>query len=253
MMRVPIIVTGNDFSTLYAPLLRDGRMDKFLWEPTAEDKAEAVYAMLGDAGMTRQEAGALVGAFPNQPLDFFGAIHSRSVDDAVREWIVQNGGCEGKGRALMQSDATRRAVAAAASRGRSADGDEDGLDLGGGGEGGSELQSSGVSGVGSGSGGGDVDVGVGGSVLGSTGFGGVGPWEIGRPTVQRGRLTLDTLLSLGYSLEQAGSIWSICSIHSSAHSCIRSIRSASWCGVKQGTNEWTNGPIDQWTDQWTDQ
>ena len=40
MMRVPIIVTGNDFSTLYAPLLRDGRMDKFLWEPTAEDKAE---------------------------------------------------------------------------------------------------------------------------------------------------------------------------------------------------------------------
>lgn len=29
--RVPIIVTGNDFSTLYAPLVRDGRMDKFYW------------------------------------------------------------------------------------------------------------------------------------------------------------------------------------------------------------------------------
>jgi hypothetical protein len=29
--RVPIVVTGNDFSTLYAPLLRDGRMDKFYW------------------------------------------------------------------------------------------------------------------------------------------------------------------------------------------------------------------------------
>ncbi|KAG6591337.1 Ribulose bisphosphate carboxylase/oxygenase activase, chloroplastic, partial [Cucurbita argyrosperma subsp. sororia] len=27
--RVPIIVTGNDFSTLYAPLIRDGRMEKF--------------------------------------------------------------------------------------------------------------------------------------------------------------------------------------------------------------------------------
>ncbi|XP_024976711.1 ribulose bisphosphate carboxylase/oxygenase activase 1, chloroplastic isoform X2 [Cynara cardunculus var. scolymus] len=27
--RIPIIVTGNDFSTLYAPLVRDGRMDKF--------------------------------------------------------------------------------------------------------------------------------------------------------------------------------------------------------------------------------
>lgn len=29
--RVPIIATGNDFSTLYAPLIRDGRMEKFYW------------------------------------------------------------------------------------------------------------------------------------------------------------------------------------------------------------------------------
>ena len=29
--RVPIIVTGNDFSTIWAPLIRDGRMDKFYW------------------------------------------------------------------------------------------------------------------------------------------------------------------------------------------------------------------------------
>lgn len=29
--RIPIIVTGNDFSTIYAPLIRDGRMDKFYW------------------------------------------------------------------------------------------------------------------------------------------------------------------------------------------------------------------------------
>ena len=27
-IRIPIFVTGNDFSTLYAPLIRDGRMDK---------------------------------------------------------------------------------------------------------------------------------------------------------------------------------------------------------------------------------
>merc|ERR1740138_726380 len=36
--RVPIIATGNDFSTLYAPLVRDGRMDKFYWSPTREDR-----------------------------------------------------------------------------------------------------------------------------------------------------------------------------------------------------------------------
>lgn len=29
--RIPIIVTGNDLSTIYAPLIRDGRMDKFFW------------------------------------------------------------------------------------------------------------------------------------------------------------------------------------------------------------------------------
>lgn len=29
--RIPIIVTGNDFSTMYAPLIRDGRMEKFYW------------------------------------------------------------------------------------------------------------------------------------------------------------------------------------------------------------------------------
>lgn len=29
--RIPVIVTGNDLSTIYAPLIRDGRMDKFYW------------------------------------------------------------------------------------------------------------------------------------------------------------------------------------------------------------------------------
>ena len=35
---VPIIVTGNDFSTLYAPLICDGCMEKLYWAPTWEDK-----------------------------------------------------------------------------------------------------------------------------------------------------------------------------------------------------------------------
>merc|ERR1711968_345916 len=36
--RVPIICTGNDFSTLYAPLIRDGRMEKFYWNPSRADR-----------------------------------------------------------------------------------------------------------------------------------------------------------------------------------------------------------------------
>jgi hypothetical protein len=41
--RVPIIVTGNDFSTLYAPLIRDGRMEKFYWQPQREDVVNIVW------------------------------------------------------------------------------------------------------------------------------------------------------------------------------------------------------------------
>ena len=40
--RVPIIITANDLSTLYAPLVRDGRMDKFCWHPTRADLAHMV-------------------------------------------------------------------------------------------------------------------------------------------------------------------------------------------------------------------
>ena len=40
--RVPIIATGNDFSTLYAPLVRDGRMEKFYWQPSHEDRLEDI-------------------------------------------------------------------------------------------------------------------------------------------------------------------------------------------------------------------
>ena len=36
--RVPIIVTGNDFSTLYAPLIHDRHMEKLYWDPTREDE-----------------------------------------------------------------------------------------------------------------------------------------------------------------------------------------------------------------------
>jgi len=48
--RVPIVVTANDLSTIYAPLLRDGRMDKFYWEPTAEELAQIRFMHLRRRG-----------------------------------------------------------------------------------------------------------------------------------------------------------------------------------------------------------
>ena len=89
LRRVPIVVTANDLSVLYAPLLRDGRMDKFLWAPNAEELVDVVSSVFADFdGFTREDAARLVGAFPKQrSLDFFGAMHARTVDDAVLRWV----------------------------------------------------------------------------------------------------------------------------------------------------------------------
>lgn len=55
VQRVPIIVTGNDFSTLFAPLVRDGRMAKFYWEPDRFDLLNILHQMYKvRAGLARQ-------------------------------------------------------------------------------------------------------------------------------------------------------------------------------------------------------
>lgn len=43
--RIPIIVTGNDFTKLYEPLLRAGRMTAFEWRPTILEKSKSVSLM----------------------------------------------------------------------------------------------------------------------------------------------------------------------------------------------------------------
>jgi ribulose bisphosphate carboxylase small subunit len=89
--RVPIIVTGNDFSTLYAPLVRDGRMDKFYWEPSLEDRMGIVAGIFEEDALSNVDVDRLVGSFPNQSIDFFGALRSRVYDEQVRAFIRQVG------------------------------------------------------------------------------------------------------------------------------------------------------------------
>ena len=88
-VRVPIIVTGNDLSRLYAPLLRDGRMEKWYWDPQFEDIVNMVDALFKDDPLwSIEDTRALVTKFPNQPLDFFGATRSTVYDDAIRNWMI---------------------------------------------------------------------------------------------------------------------------------------------------------------------
>jgi ribulose bisphosphate carboxylase small subunit len=89
--RVPIIVTGNDFSTLYAPLVRDGRMDKFYWEPSHDDRIGVVMGIFEEDRLPASDVEKLVNTFPQQSIDFFGALRSRVYDEQVRQFIRQVG------------------------------------------------------------------------------------------------------------------------------------------------------------------
>ncbi|XP_047963693.1 ribulose bisphosphate carboxylase/oxygenase activase, chloroplastic-like isoform X2 [Salvia hispanica] len=86
--RVPVIVTGNDFSTLYAPLIRDGRMEKFYWAPT---RADRIGVCSGIFSLDIHGVAKLVDTFPAQSIDFFGAVRARVYDDLVRQWIASVG------------------------------------------------------------------------------------------------------------------------------------------------------------------
>jgi hypothetical protein len=79
-----LLPAGNDFSTLYAPLIRDGRMEKYYWNPTREDRVGVCMGIFNEDNLNRQQVETLVDAFPGQSIDFFGALRARVYDDKVR-------------------------------------------------------------------------------------------------------------------------------------------------------------------------
>eukprot|EP00899_Mesostigma_viride_P026234 jgi/Mesvir1/6796/Mv08997-RA.1 len=101
--RVPIIITGNDLSKLYAPLTRDGRMDKYYWRPTREDTVSIVHQMFMDDSFSREEIGEFVDHFQGQSLDFFGAVRARMYDHSIREWAVEQGTLKDVSKRLVRA------------------------------------------------------------------------------------------------------------------------------------------------------
>uniref|UniRef100_B8HYF8 Ribulose bisphosphate carboxylase small chain n=1 Tax=Cyanothece sp. (strain PCC 7425 / ATCC 29141) TaxID=395961 RepID=B8HYF8_CYAP4 len=89
--RIPIILTGNDFSTMYAPLIRDGRMEKFYWEPDRSDRLGIVQGIFALDQIPDPEIEKLVDSFPDQSIDFFGALRSRLYDEQIRQLIQEVG------------------------------------------------------------------------------------------------------------------------------------------------------------------
>jgi hypothetical protein len=89
--RIPIIVTGNDFATMYAPLTRDGRMEKYYWEPQRQDRVGIVAGIFEVDRVSHRDIEQLVDYFADQSTDFFGAIRSQLYDQQVQQLIADIG------------------------------------------------------------------------------------------------------------------------------------------------------------------
>ena len=105
--RIPIIITANDLSTIYAPLLRDGRMDKFFWKPSFEDRLEMVWTMFKeDEGVTIDEMAHVLKTFEHQSLDFFGALRARLVDNSIKRIMDQKESAKSYLGSLLKGEGT---------------------------------------------------------------------------------------------------------------------------------------------------
>jgi hypothetical protein len=74
--RVPIFVTGNDFSKLYPPLRRPGRMTVLHWAPTPEERHGVVTHILNGLS-DRKTVAHLLASYPRHPVSFFAELRAQ--------------------------------------------------------------------------------------------------------------------------------------------------------------------------------
>jgi SpoVK/Ycf46/Vps4 family AAA+-type ATPase len=91
-MRIPIILTGNDFTKLYEPLVRAGRMTAFEWNPNLEEKIEIISGIFPD--LEKKQCSQLAQEFQNQSVAFFSHLNSILKDDILWRSIQRIGACK---------------------------------------------------------------------------------------------------------------------------------------------------------------
>jgi len=100
-VRVPVIITGNDFTKLYEPLMRAGRMTAFEWIPNMEERVEIltnIYPELSDEQCTRLILDLnraveqyLPVSMKVLPVAFFAHLRSSLLDEDLWEIIEMDG------------------------------------------------------------------------------------------------------------------------------------------------------------------
>jgi SpoVK/Ycf46/Vps4 family AAA+-type ATPase len=91
--RVPIIVTGNDFTHLYEPLTRHGRVVFFDWKPDLTVKTEIVKNIF-DGHIPSDELQNLrkfVQYFGNEPIAFYHELRNDLYDPIILKTISSEG------------------------------------------------------------------------------------------------------------------------------------------------------------------
>lgn len=85
--RIPIIVTGNDLTKLYGPLVREGRMVSFSWSPTVDEKIKIVRSLFAREWLSDEDLGRLVTRFAEMPVSFFSLLKTSMFDRAFVDII----------------------------------------------------------------------------------------------------------------------------------------------------------------------
>jgi ATP-dependent 26S proteasome regulatory subunit len=88
-IRIPVILTGNDFSKLYKPLIRAGRMTAFEWNPSLHDKQLIVRKIFPE--LSANDCKRLVETFSEQTIAFFACLRSTCLDDGLWKQISKKG------------------------------------------------------------------------------------------------------------------------------------------------------------------
>lgn len=74
--RIPIILTGNNFSRVYGAVIRVGRMDLLSWMPNEEEKLEIVSRIFSARfeGINSLEIKKLLETYPDNSIAFFAQV-----------------------------------------------------------------------------------------------------------------------------------------------------------------------------------
>jgi len=85
--RVPIIITGNDFTKLYGATDSAGAHAVIFMVPTVDEKCEVLEGIFPE--LSGRECLELIQAFPEQPVAFFSDLRTQLIEDTLWEHIIE--------------------------------------------------------------------------------------------------------------------------------------------------------------------